>query len=282
MLGSSDRGGVMPDYLNERERSMEDEYFHKQDQELIEKMRQAAALERRTSEFIARVGVSDPALLKSLQDLGFTPDTVAILPLVPIVEMAWAEGGITPAERTMLISLARQRGLLEGSPADLLLASWMENKPSPDTFARATRLDPRPVRHRRGAHRQHDRRRNHPAQREHRCGVWRHLRLRQDLVRRARDTRQDCQRAQSKDVDATLLSAIPRNSSPVTPVEIRQSRRCRGISRHHRPSFADRSTYSRAADRSPTIDGTPHAAHVRVPDTASALNTRRQRRVSGR
>ena len=130
----------MPDYRNERERSIEDEYFHKQDQELIEKMRQAAALERRTSEFIARVGVSDPALLKSLQELGFTPDTVAILPLVPIVEMAWAEGGITPAERTQLVSLARQRGLLEGSPADLLLASWMENKPSPDTFARATRL----------------------------------------------------------------------------------------------------------------------------------------------
>jgi hypothetical protein len=54
--------------------------------------------------------------------------------------MAWAEGGITPAERALLISLARQRGLLEGSPADLLLASWMANKPSPDTFARATRL----------------------------------------------------------------------------------------------------------------------------------------------
>ena len=54
----------MPDYRNDRERSIEDEYFYKQDQELIEKMRQAAALERRTSEFIARVGVSDPALLK--------------------------------------------------------------------------------------------------------------------------------------------------------------------------------------------------------------------------
>jgi len=130
----------MPDYLNERERSMEDDYFRKKDQELIEKMRQAAALERRTSEFIARIGVSDPAILADLKDLGFTPDTVAILPLVPVVEMAWAEGGITAAERTMLISVARQRGLLEGSPADLLLASWMENKPSPETFARATRL----------------------------------------------------------------------------------------------------------------------------------------------
>lgn len=130
----------MPDYLSDRDRSIEDEYFRKQDQELIEKMRQAAALERRTSEYIARVGVSDPALLKDLQELGFTPDTVVLLPIVPIVEMAWAEGGITPAERTMLISLVRQRGILEGSPADLLLASWMETRPSPDTFARATRL----------------------------------------------------------------------------------------------------------------------------------------------
>jgi hypothetical protein len=130
----------MPDYLNERERAMEDDYFRKKDQELIERMREATALERRTAEFVARVGLSDPALLEDLKDLGFTPDTVAILPLVPIVEMAWAEGGITAAERAMLIALARQRGLLEGSPADLLLASWMDNRPSPDTFARATRL----------------------------------------------------------------------------------------------------------------------------------------------
>jgi hypothetical protein len=130
----------MTDYLNDRERSMEDDYFRKKDQELIEKMRQAAAAERRTNEFIARIGVSDPVLLEDLKDLGFTPDTAAVLPLVPILEMAWAEGGITPAERTLLISVARQRGILEGSPADLLLASWMANQPSPDTFARATRL----------------------------------------------------------------------------------------------------------------------------------------------
>ena len=128
------------DYLNERDRTLEDDYFRKKDQELIEKMREATALERRTAEYVAKIGFNDPALLQELKDLGFTPDTVSILPLVPIVEMAWAEGGITPAERTMLISLARQRGLLEGSPADLLLASWMENKPSPDTFVHATRL----------------------------------------------------------------------------------------------------------------------------------------------
>jgi hypothetical protein len=130
----------MPDFLNDRERSLENDYFRKKDQELIEKMREATALERRTAEYVAKVGFSDPALLQDLKDLGFTPDTVAILPLVPIVEMAWAEGGITAAERTLLISLARQRGLVEGSAADLLLASWMENRPSADTFARATRL----------------------------------------------------------------------------------------------------------------------------------------------
>ena len=130
----------MPDFMNDRERALEDDYFRKKDQELIERMREATALERRTAEFVARVGLRDPALIEDLKDLGFTPDTVAILPLVPIVEMAWAEGGITPAERAMLIALARQRGLEEGSPADLLLASWMENQPSADTFARATRL----------------------------------------------------------------------------------------------------------------------------------------------
>jgi hypothetical protein len=54
--------------------------------------------------------------------------------------MAWAEGGITPAERTLLIKLARERGIAEGSAADRQLSDWMTRQPSADVFARATRL----------------------------------------------------------------------------------------------------------------------------------------------
>ena len=78
--------------------------------------------------------------MQDLQDLGFTPDTVGLLPLVPIIQMAWAEGGITKAERDLILRLARSRGIEAGSAADRQLMEWMTNKPAEDVFARARRL----------------------------------------------------------------------------------------------------------------------------------------------
>lgn len=128
------------EFLDDRRRASEDDYFRKRDRELIEKMRQAADAERNRTELSAQTGLNDPALVAELQDLGFTPQTLPVLPLVPIVQMAWAEGGITAAERTLLLRVARDRGITEGSPADALLAGWMERKPTNDVFEKATRL----------------------------------------------------------------------------------------------------------------------------------------------
>jgi hypothetical protein len=128
------------DFLDDRRRASEDDYFRKKDRELVEKMRAAAAADRAKSELSARTGLNDPALLAELAALGFTPETVSVLPLVPIVEMAWAEGGISEAERRLLVTLARGRGIAEGSPADLQLADWLARQPSPAVFERATRL----------------------------------------------------------------------------------------------------------------------------------------------
>jgi hypothetical protein len=100
----------MPDdTLHKRGRSLEDEYFRKKDRELIEKLRQAAATEQARQDLGRKAGLDDPELVKELQDLGFTPDTVGLLPLVPIIQMAWAEGGITKAERELIVRLARSR-----------------------------------------------------------------------------------------------------------------------------------------------------------------------------
>ena len=47
------------------------------------------------TDMIAKTGLSDPELLRDLNELGFTPETVTLLPLVPIVQVAWAEGGVS-------------------------------------------------------------------------------------------------------------------------------------------------------------------------------------------
>ena len=128
------------DLIQERGRSLEDDYFKKKDRELVEKIQQAAAAEQARNEVGRAAGLQDPALAQELLDLGFTPETVSLLPLVPILQVAWAEGGVTDAERDLIVKFARTRGIPPASPADRQLMSWMIDRPSEAVFARAGRL----------------------------------------------------------------------------------------------------------------------------------------------
>jgi hypothetical protein len=128
------------DAFGERRKQHEEDYFRKKDRELIEKMRESAARDQARRDLSARTGLNDQELVRDLEELGFTPETVVLLPLVPIVQMAWAEGGVSPAERSLLLKVARARGITEGSPADSQLSTWMTVRPSSDVFTKATRL----------------------------------------------------------------------------------------------------------------------------------------------
>lgn len=130
---------VDKDIIHERGRSLEDDYFRKKDKELVEKLQRAAEAERARADISRATGL-DPALADELLALGFTADTVSLLPIVPIVQMAWAEGGVSPAERDLILKFARSRGITEGSPADTQLSAWMSARPSEEVFARAGRL----------------------------------------------------------------------------------------------------------------------------------------------
>lgn len=126
--------------LGQRGRALEDAYFRKKDQELVEKMRRAAAVEQAQRDMSQQIGVDDPEIVRELQALGFTPDTVALLPFMPLVQIAWAEGGVTNAERELILRLVRTRGIVEGSAADRQLGAWLMHRPDPQVFERATRL----------------------------------------------------------------------------------------------------------------------------------------------
>jgi hypothetical protein len=128
------------DALSKRGRALEDEYFRKKDRELMEKFRQAAATEQARKDLGRKAGLDDPELVQELHDLGFTPETVVLLPLVPIIEVAWAEGGITRAERELIVRLARNRGIEAASAADRQLSEWLTSQPADTVFARARRL----------------------------------------------------------------------------------------------------------------------------------------------
>src|SRR5690606_19935346 len=106
-------------------RDMEEEYFRRQDQELIERMRKQAGADKARRELGEKTGLTDPALIADLEALGFTPETVALLPVIPVIQVAWAEGGVSTKERALVVDFARKRGIADGSAADAQLQNWL-------------------------------------------------------------------------------------------------------------------------------------------------------------
>ena len=127
------------DAFKERGRALEDEYFHRKERELIARMRERAAAESARTQLGQATGVADAEILQGLQDLGYTTDTITLLHLVPLVQMAWAEGHVTMRERDLIIEAARARGIESGSPADRQLQGWLAARPSEELFTTTLR-----------------------------------------------------------------------------------------------------------------------------------------------
>ncbi len=121
------------DIFSERERGMETEYFLKREQELIAKMRERVAREEERRQMAEAIGVADEDVLEALQDLGYHADTVNLLSVIPLVQVAWAEGGVSDAERKLIYEVAATRGITEGTTAYDKLNELLASEP-PQAF----------------------------------------------------------------------------------------------------------------------------------------------------
>jgi hypothetical protein len=77
-------------------------------------------------------GVADAALLAELAGLGIRVETLSALTLIPLVEVAWADGEIDDAERHAILAGAVSTGVEPGSSSYQLLEIWTLEKPPPD------------------------------------------------------------------------------------------------------------------------------------------------------
>ncbi|HMV48592.1 MAG TPA: hypothetical protein PLD20_30155 [Blastocatellia bacterium] len=127
------------DIFSERERGMETEYFLKREQELIAKMRERVAREEERRQMAEAIGVADEEVLEALQDLGYHADTVKLLSVIPLVQVAWAEGGVSDAERELIYEVAAARGITEGTTAYDKLNEWLASEPPQAFFENSLR-----------------------------------------------------------------------------------------------------------------------------------------------
>jgi len=89
----------------------------------------------RRGELALASGISDEAMLRILLDLDVETTVLTALSLVPLVEVAWADGKMDAEERTAILAASGDQGIQPGSSAHDLLASWLEHLPRPELFA---------------------------------------------------------------------------------------------------------------------------------------------------
>jgi hypothetical protein len=120
-----------PEILRDRGRSLEDEFFRREDQRLQARLNELKAAETTRAALAKASGITEPAVLDALLALGIHAETVAALSVVPLVEVAWADGSLDGRERGAVLEGARQAGIAPGSTAHALLEPWLERRPDP-------------------------------------------------------------------------------------------------------------------------------------------------------
>lgn len=115
--------------LEERGRALENQFYEKQDKEKLAAMKQKLEAQQTRDELRKASGMSDDVVLDKLVGLGLRANTIAALSLVPLIEVAWADGAIQDNERGAILQGAHGKGLEQGSDGYELLQSWLKKRP---------------------------------------------------------------------------------------------------------------------------------------------------------
>jgi hypothetical protein len=120
---------MVANFLAGRARAMEDLFFAKQDALLIEKRKQLEKMAH-TRKALAEVsGLTDEKILQKLVDLDIGPEVLASLSVIPLVEMAWADGEVQAEEKNAVLQGAVECRISKGSVNHQLLEEWLARRP---------------------------------------------------------------------------------------------------------------------------------------------------------
>jgi hypothetical protein len=126
-----------PEILRDRGKALEDEFFRREDQRLMGRLNELKATEATREALAEASGITNPAVLKELMALGIRAETVAALSVVPLVEVAWADGTLDAKERRAIVDRAE---VAPGSTVSALVEAWLDRRPDPKLFTAWTYL----------------------------------------------------------------------------------------------------------------------------------------------
>lgn len=116
--------------FEELRRGREDAWFQARDRRLIQALKTDHDHDTEVAAMEAVSHVHDSELLDALEGLGITHDTLPVLHLVPLAEVAWADGRLVEGERDALLEAATGAGLAPRTPAWEAFRDLLEAPPS--------------------------------------------------------------------------------------------------------------------------------------------------------
>ncbi|MFP6563731.1 MAG: hypothetical protein VCC02_13520 [Myxococcota bacterium] len=124
----------MSEYLGDRRKALEESFFAKQEQKLLDEIRQQRDQEAGIQALAGACGIDDASVVEALIGAGIEPETLPALTLIPLVMVAWADGKVQDEERTAILESAASHGVRAGQPPAVLLESWLAVRPPDSLF----------------------------------------------------------------------------------------------------------------------------------------------------
>lgn len=108
---------------------LENAFFRQRDEQLLQRLRdELSAMEARQK--LAHVsGIVEEQVLTSLVEVGVRAETLAAVSFIPMIEVAWCDGSVSPEERKVVLNAASAHGISEDSAAIEALKHWLNQRP---------------------------------------------------------------------------------------------------------------------------------------------------------
>lgn len=123
---------MSPDAFDSRRTGFEVEYFHKKDQQLVEKLKAVFERKMNREDLQKYTGVTNEQVLDRLLAVNVKGELLLVFRLYPLVEIAWADGTADPKECKAVIDAAIKMGVPAGGTALQALEDWLKRGPTAD------------------------------------------------------------------------------------------------------------------------------------------------------
>ena len=117
------------DFLGDRKRALEESFFAKYNAQLLADLKHKASAKASRQALAEMSGIDDEKILSRLTDLNIESETLAALTLIPLVEVAWADGSLDKKEKEAILRAAAKQGINERTAAYELLVGWLVRIP---------------------------------------------------------------------------------------------------------------------------------------------------------